>query len=163
MPEERINLSLRAVTQDDEAFLLDVYASTREEELAGLGWDDNQKRAFIRMQFLVRERSYPRGDDRIILMNGRAIGRMLVKRIDSAILLADIALLTEFRNAGIGTRLIQDLMKEAAESAKPIHLHVLETSVAVGLYERLGFFRLGTDAAYVEMKWDPAGSMKNLS
>lgn len=159
----RPNVSLRPATPDDEPFLLDLYASTRDDELAGLDWDDNQKRAFISMQFLVRERSYPRGDDRIILMNGRAIGRMLVNRSDSAILLTDIALLTEYRNAGIGTGLIQNLMKEAAESAKPLHLHVLETSPAVRLYERLGFSRLGTEAAYLEMKWDPTGSIKNLS
>jgi len=153
-------VSLRQATPDDEPFLLDVYANTRQEELAGLDWDDNQKRAFFRMQFLVRERSYPRGDDRIILMNGRPIGRMLVNRSDSAILLTDIALLTDYRNAGIGTGLIQDLMKEAAASAKPLHLHVLETSAAVRLYERLGFARLGTDAAYLEMKWDPTDSIK---
>lgn len=163
MPNLRPNISLRQATPDDEPFLLDLYGSTRDEELAGLDWDDNQKRTFIRMQFLVRERSYPRGDDRIILMNGLSIGRMLVNRSDSAILLTDIALLTEYRNAGIGTGLIRELIKEAAESAKPLHLHVLETSPAVRLYERLGFARLGTDAAYLEMKWDPTGSIKNLS
>ena len=155
MPNVRVNVSLRPATPDDEPFLLDVYASSREEELALLDWDDNQKRAFVRMQFLVRERSYPSGDDQIILMNERPIGRMLVNRSDSAILLTDIALLTKYRNAGIGTALIQDLMKEAAESRKPLHLHVLETSAAVRFYERLGFSRLGTDAAYLEMKWDP--------
>jgi len=148
-------VSLRQATPDDEGFLLDLYGSTRDEELTGLDWDDNQKQAFIKMQFLVRERSYPRGDDQIILLDERPIGRMLVNRSDSAILLTDIALLTEYRNTGIGTGLIQDLMKEAADSAKPLHLHVLETSAAVRLYERLGFSRLGTDAAYLEMKWDP--------
>jgi len=148
-------VSLRQATPDDEGFLLDLYGSTRDEELTGLDWDDNQKQAFIKMQFLVRERSYPRGDDQIILLDERPIGRMLVNRSDSAILLTDIALLTEYRNTGIGTGLIQDLMKEAADSAKPLHLHVLEMSAAVRLYERLGFSRLGTDAAYLEMKWDP--------
>ncbi|HEX7295082.1 MAG TPA: GNAT family N-acetyltransferase [Pyrinomonadaceae bacterium] len=163
MANERGNVSLRQATPDDEPFLFEVYASTRDEELAGLDWDDSQKLAFIRMQFLVRERSYPRGDDRIILLNERAIGRMLVNRTNSAILLTDIAVLTQYRNTGIGTRLIQDLMKEAAESAKPVHLHVLETSPAVRLYERLGFSRLGTDAAYLEMKWDPTGTIENPS
>ena len=162
MSNVRVNVSLRDATPDDDPFLLHVYASTRDEELAGLGWDDNQKQAFIKMQFLVRERSYPPGDNRIVLMTGRPIGRMLVNRSDSAILLTDIALLTEYRNAGIGTGLIQDLMKEAADSAKPLHLHVLQTSAAVRLYERLGFSRLGTDAAYLEMKWDPAGSNQDL-
>ena len=36
------------------------------------------------MQFLARERSYPRVDDRIILLNGRPIGRMMVDRGDDS-------------------------------------------------------------------------------
>ena len=159
LQNEQLNIALRDTTPDDEAFLLDVYASTRLEELAGTGWDDNQKLAFIRMQFLARERSYPRVDSKIILLNGRPVGRMLVDRGEAAILLRDIALLTEYRNAGIGRRLIQDLMNEAASAGKPINLHVVATSPAVRFYERLGFNRTSTEpAAYLEMKWVPATS-----
>ena len=152
------NLFLREATPEDEQFLFDVYASTRQEELEGLGWDDNQKRDFIKMQFLARERSYPRVDDRIIVLNGRPIGRMLVDRNDAEILLRDIALLTQYRNRGLGTILIYDLMKEASVSGKAIRLHVLATSAAVRLYDRLGFSKTGAEAAYLEMKWLPAAS-----
>lgn len=152
------NFCLRQATPEDESFLLDLYASTRSEELEGLGWDDNQKRTFISMQFLARERSYPRVDNRIVLLNGRAIGRLLVDRRETEITLTDIALLTEYRNAGIGTRLIKDLMSEAASTGKPILLHVVASSPAVRLYERLGFYKSGADAAYLEMKWEPAAS-----
>ena len=154
-------ISLRAATPDDEAFLLDVYASTRIDELAGTGWDDNQKLAFIRMQFLVRERTYPQVDSRIILLNGRPVGRLMVDRNDEAILLRDIALLTEYRNSGIGSRLIEELLQEAASAGKPVHLHVLAMSPAVRLYERLGFRSSGDEAgaAYLEMKWVPATKM----
>ena len=158
MEKEGVNLFLREAKPEDEQFLFDVYASTRQEELEGLGWDDNQKRDFIKMQFLARERSYPRVDDRIIVLNERPIGRMLVDRIDSEILLRDIALLTQYRNRGLGTILIHDLMKEAAVSGKPVRLHVLATSAAVRLYERLGFSRTIEEAAYLEMKWVPAAS-----
>ena len=158
MEKEGVNLFLREAKPEDEQFLFDVYASTRQEELEGLGWDDNQKRDFIKMQFLARERSYPRVDDRIIVLNERPIGRMLVDRIDSEILLRDIALLTQYRNRGLGTILINDLMKEAAVSGKPVRLHVLATSAAVRLYERLGFSRTSEEAAYLEMKWVPAAS-----
>lgn len=156
---EQLNLALRDTTPEDQDFLLDVYASTRLEELAVTGWDHNQKLTFLRMQFLVRERSYPEVDSKIILLNGRAVGRMLVDRGDAEILLRDIALLTEYRNAGIGSRLLQDLMTEAASAGKPINLHVLSTSPAVRFYERLGFSRTSTEpAAYLEMKWVPATS-----
>ncbi len=158
VPEkENLDLSLRDVTPDDQPFLFEVYASTRIDELQGTGWPDEQKLAFIRMQFLVRERSQPRVDDRIILLNGQPVGRMMVDRGEAAIVLRDIAVLAEYRNAGIGSRLIQDLLEEAASAGKPVQLHVVATSPAVRLYERLGFCRTGDEAAYLEMKWVPAG------
>jgi GNAT superfamily N-acetyltransferase len=158
MLNEQVDLSLREATPEDEPFLLEVYASTRLEELDGFGWTDDQKQAFIKMQFLARQRTYPRVDDRIILFEGRPVGRMLVDRNDESILLRDIALLTEFRNAGLGSRLIKDLMKEATDAGKPIQLHVVTSSPAVRFYERLGFSRSGGDNAYLEMKWLPATS-----
>ena len=160
MKNEKVDLLLREATPEDESFLLSVYTSTRIEELEGLGWDDNQMQAFIRMQFLARERCYARKDDRIILLDGRPIGRMMVDRSDAAILLRDIALLIEYRNAGIGSRLIHELMNEATAAGKPIELHVVSTSPAVRLYERLGFRSNSAEpeAAYLEMKWVPATS-----
>jgi len=158
MQNENDNLSLREATPGDESFLLEVYASTRLEELEGFGWSDDQKLAFIKMQFLARERVYPRADNRIIVLNGRPVGRMLVDRSDERILLRDIALLTEFRNRRFGSRLIRDLIQEATAARKPIELHVLASSPAARLYERLGFVKTGGDATYLEMKWVPATS-----
>jgi len=155
---ESENLVLREATLEDEQFLFEVYASTRQDELAGLGWDDSQKRDFLKMQFLARQRSYPRVNDRIIILDGLPIGRMLIDRNDEEILLKDIALLTEYRNRGLGTILIHELMDEASVSGKAIRLHVLATSAAVRLYERLGFSRTGFEAAYLEMKWSPSAS-----
>jgi len=68
--------------------------------------------------------------------------------------------LTEYRNAGVGSRLINELMQEATAAGKPIKLHVVSSSPAVRLYERLGFRRSGAEpeAAYLEMKWVPATS-----
>ena len=154
---EKLDLCLREATPADEAFLLEVYASTRMEELEPFGWDDNQKQAFIKMQFMARERTYPRADSRIILLSGRPVGRILVDRGEETILLRDIAVLTEYRNAGIGSQLIQDLMNEATAAKKPIELHVVATSPAVRLYERLGFRRNeGEEGAYLSMRWIPA-------
>ena len=139
---------------------MEVYASTRLEELEGFGWDDTQKQAFIRMQFVARERSQPRVDNKIVLLDGRPIGRMLVDRTETPMVLRDIALLTEFRNAGIGSRLVKELMAEAASAGKPLRLHVVGTSPAVRFYERLGFRSTANEAgvAYLEMIWVPATS-----
>jgi len=158
LQNESLNLSLREATPEDRNFLLEFYASTRIDELEPFDWDEDQKRAFIEMQFLTRERSYPLVDDRIIILDGRPVGRMLVDRNETGIVLRDIALLTEYRNGGIGSRLIKDLMAEAAAAGKSIELHVFAISPAVRLYERLGFRRTGPEGAYLEMKWVPAAS-----
>jgi GNAT superfamily N-acetyltransferase len=150
-----MSILLRQVTPADEPFLFEVYASTRDQELEDLGWDDKQKEAFLRMQFVARERSLPRVDDRIVILDGRMIGRLAVDRTEKAIWLRDIALLTEYRNAGMGTRLIKDLMHDAAVSGRPLMLHVLFISPAIRLYERLGFSTTGSDAGYLEMTWLP--------
>src|ERR1043165_2453278 len=162
MTSEEMNIVLREATPGDEAFLLELYTSTRAEELAGLAWDENQKQMFLKMQFVVRERSFGRGDHRIVLLNERPVGRLWVDRTEAAILLRDIAFLPEYRNAGIGTRLLDALKHEAAAIGKPITLHVLTSSPAVRWYERLGFVRSGEESAYeqayLEMKWVPATS-----
>ena len=44
-------ITLRCIAPEDEPFLYRVYAGTREEELAPLGWDEAQKNEFLRMQF----------------------------------------------------------------------------------------------------------------
>jgi hypothetical protein len=44
-------VTLRAVMPDDERFLCQVYAATRSSELAIVAWTDDQKTAFVQMQF----------------------------------------------------------------------------------------------------------------
>lgn len=162
MAREEANITLREATPDDEPFLFELYASTRMEELAAFSWDENQKQVFLKMQFLTRERSLAGGDHRIVLLNERRAGRIWVDRTDTAILLKDVAFLPEYRNAGLGTRLLEDLKKEAIASGKPIQLHVVVTNPAVRLYERLGFRRSDRESAYetayLEMQWVPATS-----
>jgi ribosomal protein S18 acetylase RimI-like enzyme len=150
--------SLRPATAADDAFLLAVYSSTRSGELDAVGWDDNQKRLFIKMQFDAQRRCYPDGDNSVVMVDERAAGRILVSRSDSEILLVDISLLPEYRNAGIGTCLIQKLLREAAVAGKPVRLHVLNSSPAVKLYDRLEFVRIGSDGTYLEMLWTPVAT-----
>jgi GNAT superfamily N-acetyltransferase len=156
MGNENMNISLREALPADEHFLFEVYASTRDEEFANVGWDENQKLSFLKMQFMMRERSYPRVDNRIIMVDGRDAGRILVDRKETEILLVDIALLTEHRNTGTGSQLIRDLLEEANAGGKRVRLHVLRMSPAARLYERLGFHRSDAgDGVYVEMIWSP--------
>jgi ribosomal protein S18 acetylase RimI-like enzyme len=152
-------VTLRPVVHGDEAFLLEVYAGTRADELTLVPWDEAQKQAFVEMQFKAQSEHYRRcyasADSQIVLLNGRPAGRLLVDRGEHEITLIDIALLPEHRKLGIGTHLIEELLDEAEGAAKPVRLHVLKSNRAFRLYERLGFSRVADDGVYLEMKWLP--------
>ena len=155
-------ITLRPATVDDEAFLFQLYASTRSDELAALGWNDQQRETFLRMQYDMQRRVYPEADNYIVLLEGREVGRFMSKRTEEEFLLVDITILPEFRNHGIGTKVIRDHQAEATLNAKPIRLHVLASNFAKRLYERLGFVLIdGDDAsisgakAYLHMIWVP--------
>ena len=51
----------------------------------------------------------------------------------------DIAVLTERRGAGIGTRLMRALCDEADAIGTPVGIHVEKQNRARQLYQRLGF------------------------
>jgi GNAT superfamily N-acetyltransferase len=159
-----MSVSLRPYAADD-AFLLGLYASTRAEELAFLGWDAAQRLAFIQMQYRAQQQSYlaqfPAAEYRIIRQDAADVGRLIVDRSSDVVWLVDISLLPEQRNAGLGTALIRVLQVEAAGVGKPVALHVAKANRALRLYERLGF-RPATgdgchaDGIYLEMIWRPS-------
>ena len=148
---------MRPAVAEDGFFLRQVYASTRNAELSTVGWTDQQREAFLDMQFNAQSRCYPKADNRIVLLRDSPIGRMLINTTEEMISLVDIALLEPYRNAGIGSALIQALQERALAQRKPIRLHVLASSRAIRLYERLGFSISGGDAVYLEMTWTPPG------
>ena len=154
-------ITLRPVRPGDEDFLREVYASTRLDELAPLGWTAAQQHAFLRMQFTAQHRSYlaqfPAADFLIILWHERPIGRLYLERRADEIRGIDIALLPECRGAGIGTAILQDLLAEAARAGKPFRIHVARLNRAQRLYERLGFSTLEDDGVYLFMEWSPDG------
>src|SRR5713226_1578385 len=97
-------MALRPVTDEDEEFLLSVYASTRADELAQVPWADEQKRQFLKWQFDLQRREYnaryPDADYCVILIDERPAGRIWIAREDQEIRLLDIAILPEFQNRG---------------------------------------------------------------
>ena len=153
------SITLRSALPEDQEFLLAVYASSRDEEISLWGWDDNQKRGFLEMQWRAKNHqyslSYPQADDSVVLLNGHPIGRMMFDRKGSDFTFLDIALLPEYQNQNIGTRLIELLQKEATDAQKGVVLHVVRTNRAVRLYKRMGFKMVNEDAIYLEMKWTP--------
>jgi ribosomal protein S18 acetylase RimI-like enzyme len=150
---------LRAASEEDIAFLFRVYASTREGELAPLAWSDEQKHAFVAMQFDAQHRHYrthfPDARFDVIEVGGAPAGRFYVDRSDQEIRVIDLALLPEYRGAGIGGTLLHELQVESARQATPIVMHVEHHNRAVRLYRRLEFRVVADDGVYQKMIWTP--------
>jgi ribosomal protein S18 acetylase RimI-like enzyme len=157
MTAKTIATALRPEGPADGAFLLGVYASARQEELETMGWPAAMREAFVRMQFNAQQQGYraafPRADFSIILSDGQPIGRLIVNRAENEFLLVDIALQPAQRGRGIGTELLQKLMREAAAAKKPVRLSVLKGQRAFRLYQRLGFEKTGEDGLRDQMEW----------
>jgi GNAT superfamily N-acetyltransferase len=67
-----------------------------------------------------------------------------------------IALLPEYHNKGLGTRLIKMVISMAQECYTGLSLSVVESSPARLLYERLGFRKVGQvlDSPVMLLEWD---------
>jgi hypothetical protein len=96
----------------------------------------------------------------IVLADGRSVGAVLVQRSGVIWRLVDISLFAAYRNQGIGTRLIRDLLDHAAESDRSLQLQVARDNPAARLYERLGMRMVAEDEVYVTMQSEaPAKKM----
>ena len=117
-------VELRPVTDNDDQFLLSIYASTREQELSQAEWAEGQKEMFLRWQFDLQRQEYsarfPDAAYHVILVDGSRAGRIWVGSDDEQIRLLDIALLPEFQNRGVGTALLRRLMDQAAKAGKAL-------------------------------------------
>jgi ribosomal protein S18 acetylase RimI-like enzyme len=154
------SLALKAVAPEDEEFLLGVYMSTRERELAQVEWGEGQKEQFVRWQFGLQRREYdarfPRAEYDVILVDGRPAGRIWVGDDGTQIRLLDIALLPEFQNRGVGKLLLLRLIERARGERLPLrHMVYVLNDDAHRFYERLGFAVIEEFGAYKHMEWRP--------
>jgi ribosomal protein S18 acetylase RimI-like enzyme len=150
---------LRPVVVGDRAFLIDLYASVREPELAQVGWDDATRRAFVEQQFTAQDahyrEHYPGATLDVIEVNAEPVGRLYVHRGSNDIRIMDIALTPAYRGRGIGSGLLRSLMAEAQASARKLSIHVEMNNPARRLYERLGFRVAAEHGGYLLLERAP--------
>ncbi|MGC3988446.1 MAG: GNAT family N-acetyltransferase [Chthoniobacteraceae bacterium] len=128
-------------------------------QLARIPWPPEQKEMFLRMQFEAQHRHYHQhfagADFLIIQRDGEAVGRLYVHRRAGEIGVVEIALLPAHRNAGLGTRLMNDLIVESEASARPLSIHVEKHNRALLFYLRLGFVQLADKGIYLHLTRAP--------
>jgi ribosomal protein S18 acetylase RimI-like enzyme len=154
-----IGLTFRPIADADLPFLSRLYASTRAEELTATPWTDEQKAAFLDMQFRAQhshyQQYYPKADWLVTMREGEDVGRLYIERWPSEHCIIDIAFLPEHRGKGLGAALMRDLMDEAAACGKAVAIHVEKFNPAMRLYRRLGFTTEEDKGVYDLMRWSP--------
>ena len=154
------SVTLRPVRAGDDRFLRELYATTRERELSIVPWSEEQKAAFLTMQFDAQNQyyrtQYPDAHFDIVEIEGAPAGRLYVFATTSELRVIDIALLPQFRNKGTGGGLMRALLKTAAETRRVVTIHVEVDNPARHLYERLGFVPVEQRGLYFLMRWAPA-------
>lgn len=151
-------MTLTAATAADREFLFEVYAASRDTEMALVPWSEDQKRNFLRMQFDAQDRHYrahyPDAQFQIIRHEDRAVGRLYVYESAAEIRIMDIALLPAWRGMGIGSGLLREILARAASSNRFVTLHVEHHNPARRLYDRLGFRPIRDEGVYLRMQWN---------
>jgi len=154
------SITLRPVDETDEDFLIELYKSSRGDDLRGLDWSEDRISEFLEMQYEAQRNLQDDNGhviEQLVLMKGRPIGRLSIAAGADEIRCIDLSLLPEYRNQGRGTLLIQRLQEQARSATLPLHLQVIRFNRAVNLFERLGFRRTSETGTHFQMEWLPEG------
>jgi ribosomal protein S18 acetylase RimI-like enzyme len=153
------NITLRPAGPSDYDFLLDVYASTRADEMAIVPWTDEQRLAFVKSQFSLQQdhysKKYPTANHDIILSHGKQVGRLYVASLEKEIRIVDITLLPAERNVGIGSYLLKQLIHQARHESKVTTIYVEVYNPSLSLFKRLGFTASQQDGFHLLMELTP--------
>lgn len=146
----------------DFPFLKRLYRTTREYELNLTDWNEEQKESFIEFQFNAQHSHYTSVYDnidfKIILLNNQEVGRLYLWETEHQIRIIDIALLPEITGKGIGTKILNSLIKRSEITGKKLNIHVEYYNPALRLYKRLGFEKTDDTGAYYFMERIPSSN-----
>lgn len=152
---------VRPAGADDEAALVEVFASTRAPEISALGGRDAAA-DFVDLQYRAQHHGLRAlaGEPAVLAIevDGAVAGRLLLSRSDRSLHVYDIAVLGDRRGRGVGTEAMRRVQAMAADAGVPVTLRVRWESPARRLYDRLGFAATSANGVDIEMIWRPAVS-----
>lgn len=154
-------ITLHPVEEADQDFLLSVYASSRADEMARVPWSPEQKQAFVSMQFTAQSQNhaagYPGASHEIICRDAAPVGRLYLDRRAGELHILDVTVLPQFRNSGIGTFLLRQILDEAGGSGKPVSIYVESFNPSLRLFRKLGFQAVAENGFQWLLRWSPTG------
>jgi ribosomal protein S18 acetylase RimI-like enzyme len=136
---------LRSAKPGDYSFAIALYLDGAKRHLSKIGrWDERR----LRLKF---RNGYKQAQTRIICVGEKPVGWMQVAVHVARLHLRQLHLISAHRRQGIGTRLVNDLLRRADALGKPVTLDVMHGNPARALYIRLGFRQAGQDVDRKQM------------
>lgn len=140
------------IAHSDELFLLALYATTRQDELATVPWNDEQKNAFLKMQFQAQHLHYttkfPDASFQLLISDEQPIGRLYIAEFEEEIRILDLTLMPDFRNQKIGTNLLREILHEAEIKNKSVQIYLENYNPSQSLFAGLGFEVVSEEGLY---------------
>lgn len=125
---------------------LNLYLVTMKPLTAELmAWDENKQAGSFAEQWNIE-------DVQIITLGGKSVGWVQASEMASEIFLQQLFVSPECQNRGIGSKVLQALLKDWERTAKPVVLTVLKNNPARHLYERHGFIVVGEVGVKLRMR-----------
>lgn len=151
---------LTPVSSSDEPFLVELYASTRAEEMALVPWSGERKQAFLQMQFeaqnsYYRER-YPNASFDLIKFNDSPVGRLYIAELADEIRIIDLTFLPAHFDPQVFETLIEEILQKAAQVGKPVRTFLENYNPQTEIFVRLGFRKIGEHGIYFLWQRDSA-------
>lgn len=153
----KASVSLRPETTSDANFIEELYISTRDESD---GWRlllPTERTRLLKeqsaLQLIHYEKNFPHAWRTIIEVNGKPAGRFYVNQTPKEMRIVDIAILPEFRQHGIGSKLIKQVIAESIRLQLPLRLRAEKGSPVISYYQRLGFRQIEVEATTVHFQW----------
>ncbi len=141
--------TLRPATADDYEFLYRLHVATMKETVAQIwGWHDGFQEHYFLDHFDPAE-------SMIVVMDDAAVGVVALEKNDDAWFLANIEIAPEHQGHGLGTELIESILRQASEAGVAVALQVNRANRARQLYERLGFETTGSNETHFLMRASP--------
>jgi ribosomal protein S18 acetylase RimI-like enzyme len=139
-------IELRRATPEDFDMALNLYLVNMKPLTAELmTWDENKQSTSFAEQWNV-------DDVQIITLERRNVGWVQADETASEVFLQQLFVLPEYQGRGIGSRVLQTLLKHWESRAKPVVLNVLKNNPARRLYERHGFTVVGEVGVKLQMR-----------
>ena len=158
---------MRPATSADEAFLFDVYCTTKRDQVAALP-DPSLAQHFLRIEYTAQDRRFAQrfpGHERwIVLADGQPAGRLYLHRSPSLLQVVDVTLLPEHRSRGLGTHLMGLVLDEATAHDQAVSLRVSRGNHrAASLYDAIGFRHVTEDDLDVYLEWTPQPAPRRIT